>query len=61
MTDVTSSCLHCHIADNVVVVSGPDASLDFDHSIEEVSTPNNYAIVCLSLYYGCVDFILPLF
>ncbi|KAK2163543.1 hypothetical protein NP493_1455g00001 [Ridgeia piscesae] len=35
MTDVTSSCLHCHIADNVVVVSGPDASLDFDHSIEE--------------------------
>ena len=37
MADSTSSAdLHCDVADNVVVVSGPDSSLDFEHSIVEV-------------------------
>ena len=36
MADNTSTDHHCDVADNVIVVSGPDASLDFEHSIAEV-------------------------
>ncbi|KAI0219006.1 Rab proteins geranylgeranyltransferase component A 1 [Lamellibrachia satsuma] len=35
MADNTSTDHHCDVADNVIVVSGPDASLDFEHSIAE--------------------------